>query len=114
MGRGTKLNVNDLQIGQKLTNTKRENSIGTIKAITGTSLSIEWENGSRDTWSSTANLAVFNESVHSTPVNLSAAKVTNIKSTNKVSKNDAKVTNNADAKVTVDDDAKVSNNYYNY
>ena len=98
MGRGTRLNVNDLQIGQKLTNTKRESSIGTITAITGTSLSIEWENGSRDTWSSTANLAVFNESVHSTPVNLSAAKVTNTKSTSKVSKNDA----------------KVSNNYYNY
>ena len=76
MGRGTKLNVNNLQIGQKLTNTKRENSIGTIIAITGTSLSIKWENGSRDTWSSTANLAVFNESLHSTPVNLSDAKVT--------------------------------------
>lgn len=66
MVREAKLSVDNLIIGQELID-KRDNSVGTIISINGTSLTIKWANGKSNTWASTNFLAVNPTHVSPTP-----------------------------------------------
>ena len=57
MPRAAKLHINNLAVGQKLRDTRNDN-VGTIIGIDGTSLRIKWATGTTDTWANTNNLAM--------------------------------------------------------
>ena len=58
--RVARLEINTLNTGQRLRDTKN-NNVGIIIAIIGTSLSIQWDTGKTDLWSNTNNLAKIDE-----------------------------------------------------
>ena len=60
VSRVTRLDSNTLNIGQRLRDI-RNNNIGIVTAKIGTTLRIQWDTGTTDSWSNTNNLAKIDE-----------------------------------------------------